>query len=439
MARSRTTKRKIHRATSARAPRPKSGWPEARLAFDLQRGGRIAEAIDGYRAALSENPKMAGAWYALGCAELARNAIGAAIPCFRRALSMRPGWAMARLAFGKALFGLGRVDAAIEQVRRAARSNDPAVRREALRYWAVIVPGGTRSGNRAVLEARRRWARLEAPSPWPGQLGKSAHAWPGKRPRVGYVSAFFASAHWMKPVWAAVNHHDRDAFEIHFFADRAGPMDAIGYRSHRLDRVHDLTAMSNEAAAHCVADAKIDVLVDLNAYSFPQRFGLFKRRPAPIQLGWFNTYATTGIDAFDYIVGDHAVIPSSEERFYTERVLRVAGSHLAFEVLHALSRRGATAVPRARPSHLRQPRLAVQDDRRRRLDLGHDPTKGATPSPTSHQESRARRTVHSVGISSPVRAPRRRHFPDHARGRGGAPGVPRCVRRRRHRARHVSL
>ena len=58
------------------------------------------------------------------------------------------------------------------------------------------------------------------------------------------------------------------------------------------------------------------------------------RRPAPVIVGWFNMFATTGIDAFDYIIGDDAVIPAAEERFYSERVLRVPGSYLAFNVLY---------------------------------------------------------------------------------------------------------
>lgn len=58
------------------------------------------------------------------------------------------------------------------------------------------------------------------------------------------------------------------------------------------------------------------------------------RHPAAVTIGWFNCYATTGIDAFDYIIGDAAVIPPAEEKFYCERVLRVPGSYLAFSVLY---------------------------------------------------------------------------------------------------------
>jgi len=93
-------------------------------------------------------------------------------------------------------------------------------------------------------------------------------------------------------------------------------------------------AASNDRLADYIARCGIDILVDLNGYSQPSRLDLFMRRPAPVIVGWFNMFATTGIDGFDYIVGDDAVIPPDEERFYSERVLRVPGSYLAFNVLY---------------------------------------------------------------------------------------------------------
>ena len=58
------------------------------------------------------------------------------------------------------------------------------------------------------------------------------------------------------------------------------------------------------------------------------------RKPAPVVAAWFNMFATTGIRAFDYIIGDAEVIPPEEERYYSERVLRVSGSYLAFSALY---------------------------------------------------------------------------------------------------------
>jgi predicted O-linked N-acetylglucosamine transferase (SPINDLY family) len=138
----------------------------------------------------------------------------------------------------------------------------------------------------------------------------------------------------MKPVWGTIKSHDRSAFEIHLFLDGENPSSASGYRRHPDDSIHLIGDLSNKAAAARIAAAGIDVLVDLNGYSAAERLGLFMRKPAPVVAAWFNMYATSGVRAFDYIIGDASVIPPEEEGLYTERVLRVSGSYLAFSVLY---------------------------------------------------------------------------------------------------------
>jgi predicted O-linked N-acetylglucosamine transferase (SPINDLY family) len=90
--------------------------------------------------------------------------------------------------------------------------------------------------------------------------------------------------------------------------------------------------MSNGEIAALVERCGIDVLVDLNGYSNMRRFRLFARRLAPAMIGWFNLYATSGMSSIDYLIGDHEVVPPDEEIFYTEKVCRVEGSYLTFEV-----------------------------------------------------------------------------------------------------------
>jgi predicted O-linked N-acetylglucosamine transferase (SPINDLY family) len=133
-----------------------------------------------------------------------------------------------------------------------------------------------------------------------------------------------------------INHHDRDLFEVHLVSLGGDPSASAGYCDHAHDVIWQAGSSDDETVARRLAAAGIDVLVDLNAYSAPKGLRLFLRRPAPVQLGWFNSFATSGLDCFDGIVGDDAVIPAAEEGFYTERVLRVQGTYLAFEVLYAV-------------------------------------------------------------------------------------------------------
>jgi predicted O-linked N-acetylglucosamine transferase (SPINDLY family) len=61
---------------------------------------------------------------------------------------------------------------------------------------------------------------------------------------------------------------------------------------------------------------------------------VFPLRPAPVQVAWFNMFATSGMRDFDYLIGDHHVIPPEEEVFYSERIVRIPGSYLTFEVTY---------------------------------------------------------------------------------------------------------
>jgi predicted O-linked N-acetylglucosamine transferase (SPINDLY family) len=93
-------------------------------------------------------------------------------------------------------------------------------------------------------------------------------------------------------------------------------------------------ALDNLELAQLIRDLEIDVLVDLSCYSTVERLPLFLDPPAPATLAWFNMYATSGLPGIQHIVGDHTVAPPAEDGSFTERVHRVAGSYLAFDVLH---------------------------------------------------------------------------------------------------------
>lgn len=311
---------------------PDDGALAARHADAMQQLKQLGEAAAEYRRALALDDSQFDAWFGLGCAELARGAYGAAVVGLRRAAVLRPELPEVHHNLAKSLFELGQIDTALSHYRIAAGSEWSELHRDALANIAVIIPGSQRADNAAVLRARRAWAAIETETIKPAPT-RPLNA-PSSKLRIGYVSAFFGARNWMKPVWGAINHHDRARFEIHLFSDGKPPSAESGYADHPLDYIHNVAGAPNDGLADYIARAGIDILVDLNGFSFFNRLGMFARRPAPAIVGWFNTYATTGFDAFDYIVGDSAVIPAAEERFYSERVLRVPGSYLAFSLLY---------------------------------------------------------------------------------------------------------
>jgi predicted O-linked N-acetylglucosamine transferase (SPINDLY family) len=311
---------------------PHSGELRARLGDAYHAQGDLARAIGSYEKAVEREPSLLGPWWGLGCALASLGDHAPAVESFRRLIALRPDHGLALHNLGKSLFELGQVDAAVEAFRQATDHLPPDSLCLALGNIAVVIPGAASAQNRDVLEARREWAtNCLLPPSAPNGLGTRGPA--SKSPvRLGYVSAFFQKRNWMKPVWGLINHHDRDRFEVHLFSD--GPASEIGddYVGDPRDRFHDVRSLSNAALARLIDQQGIDIVVDLNGYSRPSRLALFAFRPAPVQVAWFNMFATSGLPGIDYLIGDDHVLPFSEEPCYSERVVRVAGTYLAFEV-----------------------------------------------------------------------------------------------------------
>jgi protein O-GlcNAc transferase len=298
----------------------------------LQDLGQLSRAIRAYENALSLNPCLARAWYALGCAELAQKEYAPAIASFEKALSGEPGWLEAEHNLARALFEMGQIDEAMAHFRNCAARDDFRNSALARAMLALIIPGAPGTGNAEILEVRRSWAEHDLPRPAARAKDRFLPESDDRPIRIGYISSFFHRENWMKPVWGLINQHDRSEFEIHLFSGAPASKIQRGWRGDPRDHFHDITRASNEDVKALMEHCAIDLLVDLNSYSDMARLPLFNMRPAPVIIGWFNLYATSGLECFDYLIGDSQVMPAEEERFYTERIRRVPSSYLTFEV-----------------------------------------------------------------------------------------------------------
>ncbi|MGA2219459.1 MAG: tetratricopeptide repeat protein [Terracidiphilus sp.] len=300
------------------------------LADALQQAEDFDGAIEVYHRALAYGSQSPRAWYACGCAETAREDFASAIVCFQRALSLHPDSLEARHNLARALYEMGQVPQAYDEFKVcAARQHDDA--RLARAMLAIIAPGAWQATNQEVLEIRQSWVKDLPTDNLPLSMPPLIPSTGGKL-KIGYASSFFSSDNWMKPVWGLINRHNRLEFEVYLFSD--APRSAIvhGYIAHEADHFFDTTRLSNRELAQLIRDQGIHVLVDLNGYSNINRLPMFMHRPAPVIVGWFNMYATTGMSCFDFLIGDASVIPPEEETFYSEKIGKVTHSYLTFSV-----------------------------------------------------------------------------------------------------------
>ena len=149
-----------------------------------------------------------------------------------------------------------------------------------------------------------------------------------QRIRLGYLSSDFhnhPTMHLLRGVLAA---HDRSSFELHAFS--AGRSDGSALRSEAealFEHFHDIRTDSPLQTAQRIAQAGIDVLVDLKGYTGDARTAVMALRPAPVQVNYLGYPGTMAAPFIDYIIADTVVIPSGHEVWYDERVVSMPWSY----------------------------------------------------------------------------------------------------------------
>jgi predicted O-linked N-acetylglucosamine transferase (SPINDLY family) len=280
--------------------------------------GRLDEALDAFERAATLDPDSAEIRYNLANQRLQLGHVDAAIDAFRQVLQLDPAHAQAAQNL---LFTLNYPDAVpAQEVARmhralaqvAAGVGDPA---------AGVPNGARRSGGRAAdtdvdAVAARPAKRVAAPSlPGDGRM------------RIGFVSADLRThsvAWFLLPLLEAL---DRERFEVHCFTNSTLHDTMSARLQAASDGWHAIAALDDAAAADCVREQGIGLLVDLSGHSAGQRLGMFTRRPAPRLATWLGYPNTTGLEAIDVRLVDAITDPddAATQALASERLLRIDG------------------------------------------------------------------------------------------------------------------
>ena len=103
---------------------------------------------------------------------------------------------------------------------------------------------------------------------------------------------------------------------------------------------NDINDMEDKDVIELIRSKKISILFDLTGYFSDNKISIFKNRSAPIQVSWCGYTSTTGLDEMDYIIADPYVIKPDEEKFYTEKILRLPSiwnSHSGLQIERKLN------------------------------------------------------------------------------------------------------
>jgi protein O-GlcNAc transferase len=170
----------------------------------------------------------------------------------------------------------------------------------------------------------RRWGELYAPDvPVPAFANRPAA---GRKLRIGYVAPSFTQVQVRQFITPVLDGHDRSAFEVFVFPNRAEG--ETGWS--QPVNVLPIGGLDDVAAAKLIRGKGIDVLIDAWGHNAGSRLGVFAQRAAPVQATWLNYQQTTGMAAMDYVMFANSVVGPGMEEAFTEKVWRLGPTTTPF-------------------------------------------------------------------------------------------------------------
>lgn len=169
----------------------------------------------------------------------------------------------------------------------------------------------------------QRFVQERVPKPPPVALHSTVQHPSGKRSgriRVGYLSGDLQmhAVGLLTPELFEL--HDRSRFEIFGFCwtpESAQPQRLRILKA--LDHHVRLGGVDDHTAAKLIAQAGIDVLVDLQGLTHGARPAILGHRPAPVQVSYLGLPGTSALPGVDWMLADRYVMPPELLPYCTER------------------------------------------------------------------------------------------------------------------------
>ncbi|MDC3184717.1 hypothetical protein OA968_01335 [Candidatus Pelagibacter sp.] len=158
-----------------------------------------------------------------------------------------------------------------------------------------------------------------------------------KKIRIGFVSKDFISNHSI--TWLIKNtllYIDKNKFETFGFtlsSDKFLKGSSLELKKN-FDKWFNFSKFKNEEVVLKLQEHRIEILIDTGGLFHADRIEIFNTRVAPIQISWVGYLNTVGFSTIDYLVSDKNLIKKGEEKFYSEKIIKMPkiwNSHSGFK------------------------------------------------------------------------------------------------------------
>ena len=142
-----------------------------------------------------------------------------------------------------------------------------------------------------------------------------------KKIKIGYFSSDFYRTAVAGQIVEMIELHDKEKFEVIGFS-LINKKDNLQQRlQNAFDKFINIEDRSNEDIVELCRTINLDIAIDLTGFTLSNRFEIFEKRCAPIQISYLGYSATTGSKNMDYIVADKIVIPEESQKYFSEKII----------------------------------------------------------------------------------------------------------------------
>nr|WP_269625518.1 tetratricopeptide repeat protein [Prochlorococcus marinus] len=308
--------------------------------------GKSNEAVKLQREAIQLKPDFAEAFSNLGSVLLDLGKLNEAELSTLKAIQLKPDFAEAYYNLGLILKDLSNFDNAITHFKEALKLNNKLSMAKAslIETKGIICDWSDQ-------DIQTNWIKnlgIEGSSVSPyallyfednplNHLERSKKFFKEKYPRptkhikssqkniihIGYFSADFRTHPVMQLIAPILELHDKSRFKIYLYSF-VPKEDEYTERARKSGCIfRDISKLNNIEAVSLAREDQIDIAIDLMGYTKHNRFSIFSSRVAPIQINYLGHPASLGSDVVDYLIADKIIIPDDDEKFYSEKILRM--------------------------------------------------------------------------------------------------------------------
>jgi len=303
---------------------PDVPYPWNNLANTYLDANEFAEAENVVRQAISLNGDIASFWNNLGNVFTKSLRISEGMECFQKALSLEPDDPGAQMNYSTALSSFARCDESISLLEPLcdkfvlARSNILFVANCHPEWSAERIYQVYREQGEKYFPVRKYFSYANSRDP-------------GRRLRVGYVSADFrrhACSNFTLPL---LSHHDKSQVEIFIYSEVRLEDDVTEVIRAQADHWRRTVGTTDEQLAELIRQDGIDILVELSGHTAGNRLAVFALKPAPVQVTWWMGFGyTSGLKAIDYFLADEELAPPESSHLFSEEIWRITCPSIAY-------------------------------------------------------------------------------------------------------------